>query len=101
MTLSEQLIDRRKRKNGAVVDRGRLIHVQIITALQRGPKSRRDLARETGASLGAIEKFISVLQDQGAIYVSALRNQHGATRPSEIFTMQRVPFECPDVEREL
>lgn len=97
-----RLKQRRIQTNAGKFSDGRvnLIHVQMVTALMRGEKSRKDLVQETGAHPRTVSDFLKLMHDQGAIYLADLRTQDGAHRPSEIFAMQRVPFERPDIERE-
>jgi hypothetical protein len=103
MSKERRLKERRKETNAGKFGDGRvnLIHVQIVTSLMRGTKSRKDLVRETGANLRTVSDFVKLMHDQGAVYLADIRSQDGANRPSELYALQRVPFECADVEREM
>lgn len=75
------------------------LHIQMITAIMRGPMSRNTLRRDTGAHPKTVAAFIRDLRDLGVIYRTEFRVEGGARRPSEFFAMQTKPFELPDAEK--
>jgi predicted ArsR family transcriptional regulator len=72
------------------------IFAMLLTALQRGPKTRLELIELVGVSPNAVYRFITALHDQGAVYIQIRRHNGSKGKPTDVFALNPTPFEFQD-----
>lgn len=70
------------------------IFALMLAALQRGAKTRDEIAEAAGVTTGSVRRFIDALRNQGLVYVQKRRKSR--SKPAEIFALNPMPFQFED-----